>query len=205
MRIIDQHEFKKILEDTYLSLVVLTDTKGVEYAGAGSTNQHANIDRLSDKLGIHPMKILSVLMTKHLDAIDNYIKNIDAVVRPALSESIEGRIDDAILYLILLKAMVERYRVLRSLDNDRRSTGNAPDFRGYVGSSGPNQDKPENSEAPRLPRSESTEPPVAYVGPGIKNSPAFHLSSPSVPIDPGLPAAGGPVPLDNRPSWQRGK
>jgi hypothetical protein len=80
-------------------LIELTDSKGREYAN--SSDQLANFKRLATRLGLSPAQVVMVYLTKHLDSIDSWISN----PHQDLSEPIDGRIDDAILYLILLKAI----------------------------------------------------------------------------------------------------
>ncbi len=77
----------------------LTASKGVEYAN--SDDQLANFKRLSEKLGLTPEAVNLVYLTKHIDAIESYVKN-----GKSNSEPIHGRIEDAILYLILLKSII---------------------------------------------------------------------------------------------------
>ncbi|MEK9630239.1 MAG: hypothetical protein VW076_00015 [Synechococcus sp.] len=81
-------------------LINLTDTKGREYAN--SDDQLANFKRLSEQLGLSSEKVIMVYLAKHLDSIHSYVRNPEQ----DLSEPIDGRIDDAILYLILLKASI---------------------------------------------------------------------------------------------------
>jgi hypothetical protein len=103
---VDREQFKHIVSDTWDSINKLSASKGVEYTGhEGSKNVHANFDRLSLALQIIPEKILMVYLTKHMDSIATYVNSIPVKV---MSEPIESRIDDAILYLILLRAMVWR-------------------------------------------------------------------------------------------------
>lgn len=97
-------EFRALLTKTYNSLVDLTGTKGQEYAG--SRDQLANFKRLSEQLKMRPEAVLWVYLTKHLDSLSSYIRGLNRPTKPTLSEPIEGRIDDAILYLCLLKALV---------------------------------------------------------------------------------------------------
>lgn len=87
-----------ILRDTFDNLTVLSCTKGKEYAG--SDDRLANFKRLGADLGMDPRAVLWVYLTKHLDAIRSYLRR-----GHVLSEPIEGRIDDAILYLVLLKCL----------------------------------------------------------------------------------------------------
>lgn len=93
-------EFACLLDATHQRLVDLTATKGREYAN--STDQLANFKRLSETLGISPEAVCFVYLTKHLDSIQSHLRWPE---KP-LSEPIDGRIDDAILYLILLKGLL---------------------------------------------------------------------------------------------------
>ena len=96
--------FEKLLESTAEHLQVLTKSKGAEYAH--DADQLANFKRLGHQLRLKPTTVLMVYMQKHLDAITEYVSAVQAEACPILSEPIEGRIDDAILYLVLLKALV---------------------------------------------------------------------------------------------------
>lgn len=96
--------FHELLNETLQRLIDLTDAKGREYAG--SADQLANFKRLGDRLMLEPEQVLLVYLTKHLDAIDTYVRDYSIGAEVHLSEPIEGRIDDAILYLCLLKALI---------------------------------------------------------------------------------------------------
>lgn len=97
-------EFKLLLTQTTEQLWSLTDSKGAEYAH--DADQLANFKRLGKQLQLEPTTVLMVYMQKHLDAIAAYTSAVQNGSIPVLSEPIEGRIDDAILYLILLKALI---------------------------------------------------------------------------------------------------
>jgi hypothetical protein len=92
-------DFSRLIDATAERLQRLTATKGAEYAN--SSNQLANFGRLAERLGLKPEAVILVYLTKHLDAIDSYVRT-----GQVHSEPIEERIDDAILYLILLKASI---------------------------------------------------------------------------------------------------
>lgn len=96
--------FQRLLTQTAERMRDLTGTKGEEYANTaadGDADQHANFKRLAQELGLSPEQVLSVYLTKHLDAIKSFLRH-----GREFSEPIDGRIDDAILYLILLKGLV---------------------------------------------------------------------------------------------------
>lgn len=95
-----KQRFLKLLQDQLVALQELTATKGEEYARS-EDDQLANFKRQAAELGLDPEKVLAIFLNKHLDAIKSFIKT-----GQVLSEPIHGRIDDAILYLILLKAMI---------------------------------------------------------------------------------------------------
>lgn len=95
----DKREFRRLLDETHQTLVQLTSSKGEEYSR--DTDQLANFKRQAEELNATPEKILMVYLNKHLDAIKSFVKT-----GKLYSEPIEGRIDDAILYLILLKGIV---------------------------------------------------------------------------------------------------
>ena len=62
----------------------------------------ANFKRTARLSGLTPEGVLGVFLQKHLDAIYSYIK-----AGHAESEPIQGRLDDAANYLLLLGALIE--------------------------------------------------------------------------------------------------
>lgn len=96
--------FINLLDDTLLSLRSLSEGKGREYA---SDDDHlSNFKRLGERLGLAPEAINQVYLAKHLDSISCYVRSLNGDNSYTSSEPISGRIDDAILYLILLKALI---------------------------------------------------------------------------------------------------
>jgi hypothetical protein len=98
-----KEDFAHLLKLTYLDLQKLTESKGEEYSR--SDDQLANFKRGAEENDIPQEKVLMVYLSKHMDAIRSWVKN-----GVELSEPIEGRILDAILFLILLRAMVYEAR-----------------------------------------------------------------------------------------------
>lgn len=92
--------FLRLLKSTLNNLITLTQTKGEEYARS-EDDQLANFRRQANEFGMSMEQVLGIYLNKHLDSIKFHIKNPGV----ELAEPIEGRIDDAILYLILLKAI----------------------------------------------------------------------------------------------------
>ena len=93
-------EFQKLLRQTDEQMLQLTKSKGEEYAR--SDDQLANFKRSAAANGISTYAAWGVLYGKHVDAIQYFIQN-----GRELSEPIESRIYDAILYLNLLLALVK--------------------------------------------------------------------------------------------------
>lgn len=99
-----RHEFiEKELDQLHKTLVVLSSTKGSEYAG--DDDLLLNFKKHAQDCGVEPETVLHIFMTKHLHAISTYVKDTQAGNKRGLSEPIEGRINDAILYLALLRVM----------------------------------------------------------------------------------------------------
>jgi hypothetical protein len=82
-------------------------TKGKEYSN--SENRFGNFDRLAVELDLTNIKVAWVYTKKHLDGIASFCRT-----QKELSEPIEGRIVDAIVYLTLIAGMIaERDRTLK--------------------------------------------------------------------------------------------
>lgn len=92
-------DFNTLIEIIWESIKELNKTKGGDYAGDGDV--FANFKRHAHNLDLTKEQVLAVYMNKHLDAINTYCKT-----GAVQSEPIEGRINDAILYLLLLRGMV---------------------------------------------------------------------------------------------------
>lgn len=92
-------DFGNLIDDVWTAVHHLNKTKGSDYSG--DEDVLANFKRLATKLELTKEQVLGVYMTKHLDAIDTYIREGNVK-----SEPIDGRINDAIVYLLLLHAMV---------------------------------------------------------------------------------------------------
>ena len=124
-------EFLALINTTFEEMQALTATKGEEYAA--SDDQLANFKRSAKQAGIGVRQAWLVFFNKHMDAIRSYIYNVSRSKHGyAPSEPIEGRIDDAILYLLLLKAIIqERDGLQKQPDFTANfSVGTRPEARG---------------------------------------------------------------------------
>ena len=96
----------KIDEFNEMILVVLDkcrdimNSKGVAYSGVD--DKFGNFNRIADKLGLDRKQVWSVYFNKHIDAIDAFLRKEYKDCEP-----IQGRIMDAINYLLLLYGMVD--------------------------------------------------------------------------------------------------
>lgn len=110
----DRNSFLDVVEKTFVEIRRLTATKGVEYSR--SDDQLANFKRTGEDTSLHPVKVWQVFFNKHLDAIKHFTNRAGTIgsMYYGTSEPIEGRIDDAILYLILLKALIHDGRVIKT-------------------------------------------------------------------------------------------
>jgi|WetSurMetagenome_2_1015567.scaffolds.fasta_scaffold120775_2 hypothetical protein len=72
-----------------------------EYANS-EANALSNFENLSKDIGVSRETVLFIFMKKHIDGIASYIKG-----HKSQREDVRGRINDSIVYLCLLRAMVE--------------------------------------------------------------------------------------------------
>lgn len=100
----NREDLEKLTTATFDEILRLQRGKGAEYSG--DFDALSNFKRAAVRRAIHPMDVLMVYMDKHLDAINTFVKNTSKGQQPELSEPIQGRIDDAINYLLLLKGLI---------------------------------------------------------------------------------------------------
>jgi hypothetical protein len=93
-------DFTALLDRTFEAVRTINGSKGMEYAD--SEEALANFYRRAEEFDLDPKTVAGIFLGKHLDAIKAFIKT--GSVR---SEPIEGRVHDAILYLVLLLGLVE--------------------------------------------------------------------------------------------------
>lgn len=98
-------QFRNSIDDLYARLIALTATKGEEYKRR-EDNQFANFDRAAAELGMTREQVLMVYLAKHYNSIITFVRDSASGLTFNYAEPITGRIDDAILYLLLLRGMV---------------------------------------------------------------------------------------------------
>lgn len=97
--------FAELLEKTTNEIKKLSELKGGEYAG--DRDRLANFRRNAQAFGLTKEQVWGVYAGKHWDAIAQYINDGGSGIKRDRLESISGRADDLIVYLLLFKAMVE--------------------------------------------------------------------------------------------------
>ncbi len=82
-------------------IMALREAGQKEYAGDGRDAFH-NFNEIAIQLGLEPIDVLWVYAYKHVQGILNYIKGHESQ-----REDVRGRINDLIVYLFLLRAMID--------------------------------------------------------------------------------------------------
>jgi hypothetical protein len=109
---IDQITYDKIVAETWETIVELSKKKGGEYSG--DHDRLENFRRNGTRLSL-PMEVIwSVYAAKHWDAITQYVADLNAGKTRPRMESLKGRCDDLIVYLILFKAMLHEREQITS-------------------------------------------------------------------------------------------
>lgn len=96
-------ELAELMERVFNDEIMWTREQGQKEYAHKEDNAFDNFDRLANELGIDPEQVLWVYAMKHKDGIASYING-----HKSQRESVTGRINDLIVYLFLLRGMVER-------------------------------------------------------------------------------------------------
>lgn len=98
-------DYTVILEETIAAIKELGAVKGGEYAGDGDRLE--NFKRNAKRLGTIRELVWAVYCNKHIDSINQYVNDlVNGKTRPR-SESLAGRADDVIVYMILFKCLLK--------------------------------------------------------------------------------------------------
>lgn len=93
---------QEIEGDLWAKLRGIRKTKGIEYAGEEDTL--ADFKEIAEEVGISPLQVWAVYVKKHERAIDSFIKMGG---RKTLSEGIDSRVLDVVVYHALLLGLIE--------------------------------------------------------------------------------------------------
>lgn len=105
-----------LINETITTIHKLRDLKGGEYAG--DDDALANFRRNGLALGMSMEAVWAVYAAKHWDALQQYVKDINAGTTRVRMEPIEGRIDDLIVYLMLFKGICDEAKTKGLPSND---------------------------------------------------------------------------------------
>lgn len=95
-----KEEMASVMDKVFSECNTLRAQGQAEYAN--SLNAFGNFNRLSEMLGISREKVLLVFSMKHWDGILSYING-----HKSQRENVRGRINDLIVYMCLLRGMIE--------------------------------------------------------------------------------------------------
>lgn len=106
-------EFQKLVGEQWDRIVEINNTKGHDYAGDDDAlaNFKADEERLRKILEAHGPHFLKwyIYFEKHYSAVMTFLEEGDVK-----SEPIDGRIDDVLLYLLLLSGLIHEEREKKS-------------------------------------------------------------------------------------------
>lgn len=108
-KVFPHKRYDEIVNQTMLEITKLGKLKGGEYAG--DDDRLANFRRNAANLGVNMETVWAVYAGKHWDAIMQYVKDRQAGKTRERLESLEGRVDDLIVYALLFKAMLDETKV----------------------------------------------------------------------------------------------
>jgi len=96
-----REQMAKVMDDVFRECGGLRKAGQKEYAHRDE-NAFANFERVGERLGLKREQVLLVYAEKHLDGIHSYVKG-----HKSQREDVRGRINDMVVYLCLLRGMVE--------------------------------------------------------------------------------------------------
>ena len=94
-------QLDKIIKSQIQQILQTRDDGQKEYA-RDIDNVFANFERVGKYINTSKEKVLMVYLLKHIDGIMAYING-----HKSQREGVEGRITDAIVYLLLLRGMID--------------------------------------------------------------------------------------------------
>tara|TARA_R110001599_G_scaffold255430_1_gene455627 strand:- start:2543 stop:2896 length:354 start_codon:yes stop_codon:yes gene_type:complete len=105
--------FFLIAEKFFKNCLEVSKAKGEEYT-VGSGQKFTNFESIGERLSLSREEVLMVYLLKHIDSIRYYILH----GTEASDEKIDGRILDAVNYLVLLYGMIYEKEHINQLDKE---------------------------------------------------------------------------------------
>lgn len=118
-----QDAYKRLIDETFETIKKLSDLKGGEYAA--DVDCLVNFRRNAEKLKLTKEQVWGVYANKHWDALMQYIQDVSTGQSRERAEPPTSRVDDLIVYLLLMKAMITENNLDEPLE--------APEYRIKVG------------------------------------------------------------------------
>lgn len=145
-RVFSHDVWEQLVERTFDEVRKLGALKGGEYSG--DEDRLANFRRNAADIGVTKETVWRVYAAKHWDAIGQYIRDLTAGKERTRLESLAGRADDLIVYLLLFKAMLaEREATIGTSEKVRREL-NMPRGEPFP----PDTEADDERKVPRRPR-----------------------------------------------------
>ena len=83
--------------------VITMHTEGQKEYAMDEDNVFANFERIAEQTGFDKKMVLWIYLMKHIDGIASYLRG-----HQSQREDVRGRLTDAIVYLCILWAMINR-------------------------------------------------------------------------------------------------
>ena len=100
-----RRQFEEVSDELYEMVIETLLRKGVEYQK--DNNVFSNFEENAKDLGLTKYQIWNIYFNKHVKSISNAIKtNPEDPTAKEMPEKLQGRIVDAVAYLLLLNGMI---------------------------------------------------------------------------------------------------
>jgi hypothetical protein len=106
-----KEQMSKVMDTVFAECNKFRAAGQAEYAHKDE-NAFANFERASERLGIDRKSVLMVYVEKHIDGIHSFIKG-----HKSQREDVRGRINDVIVYMCLLRGMVDEESKPEKIDD----------------------------------------------------------------------------------------
>lgn len=98
--------FDEFVVDVLRDIKEILGAKNAEYARS-TEDKLMNFKRRATQSGLDPMTVLQIDLFKHIDAINSYMIRYRNGAKVLLNDPINKRLNDSIIYMILLQALIE--------------------------------------------------------------------------------------------------
>lgn len=96
-------QMAELMRNVFEEEIMYLREQGQDEYAHDEDNAFANFERIAEDLGLKREEVLWVYAMKHRDGIASYIQG-----HTSQREDVRGRINDLIVYLFLLRGMVEQ-------------------------------------------------------------------------------------------------